>query len=151
MITIESNPRDFSSVYRPIRFTMTSDAGIVGLTIRAAVYAYIEGNDIFIGETRIYNEPDLYLYAFNAAGILKGLLTFDRAATGTANGIESACTGSLVKYYCIFTEQYYDDDGIMVDGDSETSDEYWAVQTVMQVDENPIDLDNYIIPSGGGG
>lgn len=153
MISFLTSPSILSSVRRPIIMEVETDVtGKPELKIRCEVYGikgdYQNGTPELLGTKNVRSLPDdAQRFRFNLSDLLASALSKDIAKTNLPK-IITPNPNSIIYYYCVFTELYYDTNGKIQEFDTNTLPAQgggfgiplFACNTTIQHTETPQDL-----------
>lgn len=150
MITINASPGNFSSVFQPVAFAISSNRTNAEIKMKCEIEQKISGSWELIA-TKII-DPDsisgsssftLYVQQELSSAIITAL-------PQNAHGTVTNDTGSMIQYRVKFTELIYDAESLYVEADNETSAAKWASNVVIQASEDK-EVGDYVLQVGGAG
>lgn len=150
MITIDTSPLNFQSVFIPILFELTSDKTLPELKLKCEVEQYDSGSWKVIATQIIdpisQDGASSYFSYYCHQALNNAIVT--QLPTGN-HGDVITDTGSMIQYRVQFTELKHDANQLYEEADTATSAAAWCSNIVIQSRENLSITDFPFIPGDG--
>lgn len=147
-ITLIHLPDEISSAYNKLKFSVSSDAILDDLRVKARI-EYSRNGSTFTSLGQLYGNKNIIngTFDFDVSNRLKSTLDHDYFDLAISVLI-SDTPHSIVAYKLTFTEQYSNSDGLQEDFDTITSNIFYACNSKILRDE-PQNLERFIVEDLG--